>query len=149
MKSIAEIISPILRESGLEEGVRLNLIKSRWDGLFREPLSHHLYPVSLKDGELLMNVDSPVWLQEVTLHKEEILKVLKPFNVKEIRFRHGRSGFRRQGNRERQEDKRLNKGLSPESLNFIDETIGPLEDSELKDAIRSAMEKSLSDNRVN
>lgn len=147
MKSLGDIISPILRESGLEEGVRFNLIMGRWDGLFREPLSLHLYPVSLKNGELLMNVDSTAWLQEVTLHREEMLEVLKPFNVKEIRFRLGRSGFRRQGNKGKQEQKG-NKGLAPESLNFIDETIGLLNDSELKETIRSAMEKSLSCNRL-
>lgn len=147
MKSLADIISPILRESGLEEGVRFSLLKNKWDDLFREPLSLHLYPVSLRDGELLVNVDSSVWLQEVTVHREEILKVLKPFNIREIRFRLGRSGFRRQGNKNKQ-GYRGNKGLAPESLDFIDETIGLLADSELKETIRSAMEKSLSGNRL-
>lgn len=147
MNRLADIISPILRESGLEEGVRFSLLKQRWDDLFREPLSLHLYPVSLRDGELLVNVDSSVWLQEVTVHKEEILSVLKPFCIKDIRFRLGRAGFRRQGSKDNQGHKG-NKRLAPESRRLIDETIGLLLDKDLKEAVRSAMEKSLLGNKL-
>lgn len=144
VKSLADIISPILRESGLEEGVRFNLIKHRWDELFREPLSLHLYPVNLKDGELLVNVDSPVWLQEVTIHKEELLNVLKPFCVRDIRFRLGRIGFRRENIRSKKKgDKGPKRELTPQFLRFINDTISPVKDDELKEAIRATMEKSL------
>lgn len=145
VKSLIEIISPILKESGLEEGMRLDIIRSKWDNLLREPLSIHLNPVSLRDGELLMSVDSPLWLQEVTLRKEEILKVLKPFNIRDIRFRLGRTGFRTHKDRSvKGHNKQPGKGLSPQSLRFIDEAVGAVEDEDLRKAIRAAIEKSLS-----
>lgn len=149
MKSLADIISPILRSSGLEEGVRFDLIKHRWDDLFREPLSLHLYPVSLRDGELLVNVDSSVWLNEVTIHKEELLNVLKPFCIKDIRFRLGRVGFRRENIRSKKGcDKETKRELTPQSLRFINDTISPVKDDDLREVIRATMEKSLSCNRL-
>lgn len=149
MKSLADIISPILRASGLEEGVRFDLIKHRWDDLFRKPLSLHLYPVSLRDGELLVNVDSSVWLQEVTIRKEELLNVLKPFCIKDIRFRLGRVGFRRENIRSKKgRDKETKRELTPQSLRFINDTISPVKDDDLREVIRATMEKSLSCNRL-
>ncbi|MFN3480450.1 MAG: DUF721 domain-containing protein [Thermodesulfovibrionales bacterium] len=141
MKSLADIISPILRKSGLEEGVRFSLLKNRWDELFREPLSLHLYPVSLKDGELLVNVDSSVWLQEVTVHKEELLNVLKPYCVKDIRFRLGKVFFR-QLHRKPVSDRGYERKLSSQHLSFIDEVVRSVTDNELRDAIRTTIEKS-------
>lgn len=144
VKSLADIISPILRDSGLEEGVRFNLLKDRWDELFREPLSLHLCPVNLKDGELLVNVDTPVWLQEVTIHKKELLNVLKPFCIRDIRFRLGRVGFRKGNIRSKKEqDKEPKRELTSQSLRFINNTISPIKDDELREAIRATMEKSL------
>lgn len=141
MKSLADIISPILRKSGLEEGVRFSLLKNRWDDLFREPLSLHLYPVSLRDGELLVNVDSSVWLQEVTVHKEELLNVLKPYYVKDIRFRLGKVFFR-QRYRKQGVDREYKRELSSQHLSFIDEVVRSITDNELRDTIRATIEKS-------
>lgn len=144
MKSLADIISPILRESGLEEGVRFNLLKKKWDGLFQEPLRLHLYPASLKEGELIVNVDSPIWLQEVTLQRENFLKALKPFGLKGIKFRLGRVSQTKKASRSVHEKGKRSKKLPQETLRFIDETIDQLKDIELKEIIRAAMEKSLS-----
>jgi hypothetical protein len=143
VKRLNEIISPILRESGLEEGVRLHLLKRKWKELFREPLSLHLYPSRLSGEELLVNVDSPVWLQEVSLHKEEILKVLEPFRIKEIRFRMGRVFHDKQ--KTANVSKVHKKPLSPQSISFIEEAIESIEDDELRAAIRATMERSLRD----
>lgn len=149
VKSLAEIISPILRQSGLEEGMRLDIMRRRWDELFREPLSLHLYPASLNDGELLINVDSPTWLQEVTIHKKEILNVLRPFCIKDIRFRLGRAGFRREKIRsEKGYDREPERELTPQSVRFINETISPVKDDDLREVIRATIEKSLSCNRL-
>lgn len=142
VKRVGEIISPILKKSGIEEGVRLDMIKARWDGLFNPPLSFHLYPFRLKDGVLLINVDSPVWLQEVSLHKEDFLKLLKPFGPKDVRFRLGRVRFRKQ-DPGRGNDKKFRKPLSPKTITYIDEAIAPVKDHELKEIIRHAMEMSL------
>ncbi len=143
MKRLSEVLSPILRESGLEEGIRLDLIKKRWDELFGPPLCLHLYPVSLRDGELIVNVDSPLWLQEVSLQKENILKNLTPFGVRDVRFRLGRV-FRGRKERQGKAEKGHKKILSPDSLRYIAEVVSPIKDHELKETIRTVMERSLS-----
>lgn len=143
MKRLSEIISPIIKESGLEEGIRLDIIKRRWNELFGPPLCLHLYPISMRDGELIVNVDSTLWLQEASLQKKNILKNLTPFGLKDVRFRLGRV-FRGREARQEKEEKGHKKPLSPDSLRYIAEVISPIKDYELKETIRTVMEKSFS-----
>jgi len=84
------LIDSIMKDLGLSEGVALSRIKSNWPELFQPPLVYHMSPSALREAELLLNVDSPEWLQQLSFYREEILKRLGPFGVKEVRFRLGR-----------------------------------------------------------
>jgi hypothetical protein len=89
VKRVGNLISPLVAGLGLEEAVRFERIKKEWSDIFREPLSLHTSPCSLKHGELLVTVDSPVWHQQLIFLKGEILKNVSPFGVKDVRFRVG------------------------------------------------------------
>ncbi len=144
VRTLADVLIPLLRESGLEEGMRFNMIKARWTELFREPLSLHMYPVSLRSGELLVDVDSPVWLQELTLHREKILDTLKVFGLENIRFRLGRVRiFCRGGSRTA--PARGKSKLSPQLKGFIDEVLSVIRNDELREVVRRTIEKSLAE----
>lgn len=144
MKRFAEIISPLLKELGLETGIRLELLKRRWDELLRPPLCLHLYPISIKDRELIVNVSSSMWLQEITLHKEDILILLKPFGLTDVRFRLGRVPRRHDLKAKKGDDKISKCTLSPQLLRYIEKTLEPVSDKELREVIRPVIEKSLS-----
>jgi predicted nucleic acid-binding Zn ribbon protein len=64
------------RELGLDSALRLHQVRDCWDNVFKGPLSLHSYPSSLRGESLLVNVDSPVWLQEINFLRAEILKKL-------------------------------------------------------------------------
>ncbi len=51
---------------------------------------HHMSPSLLARGELLLTVDSPVWLQELNFFRGDILRKLSSYGVSAIRFRIGR-----------------------------------------------------------
>ncbi|MCL0036771.1 DUF721 domain-containing protein [Thermodesulfovibrionales bacterium] len=70
----------------MEERVKLELMRKEWNNLFSGPLSVHTYPVELKDKELLINVDSPVWLGQLKFFKQDIIGKLHSYNIKEISF---------------------------------------------------------------
>ncbi len=90
MKSVGSLLSSIFKDLGIEDKIRLSSMQEEWHNLFNEPLSLHIYPVDIKNGELTINVDSPAWLGQLKFFKQDIIKKLHVYNIKEVRFKHGR-----------------------------------------------------------
>lgn len=141
MNRIGSLIAPFSKGLGLEEAVRLEQIKKEWTGLVGAPLSVHICPAGLKNGELLINADSPAWLQQVTFFKSEIIRKLTPFSVKEVRFRLGRI-MSKKPERVRVEQPQI-KSLSSEEKKHIDDAVSIIKDHELRECIRKTVEKSM------
>ncbi|RMG01780.1 MAG: DUF721 domain-containing protein, partial [Nitrospirae bacterium] len=90
MKSVGSGVLSIIRELGLEEELKLATIRTHFYDFVSPPLSDHLWPASLKRGELLVLVDSDVWLFEVRKYKSQFVQKLSSHGVREVRFRLGR-----------------------------------------------------------
>jgi hypothetical protein len=141
VKRLDELLSHLLPSLGIDEAVRLEGIRGEWTRLFGEPLSLHMWPIRLRGGELLTHVDSPLWLQQVSFFKTEILKKLLPFKVTEVRFRLGRIGhFKKMRTLPDQEPEEHS--LDRDSLLYIEETTKDITDQELRESIRKAMKRS-------
>lgn len=147
MKRIGNLISPLVTGLGLEEAVRFERIRKEWSNIFREPLSLHMSPCSLKQGELLITVDSPVWHQQLVYLKGEILKNISQFGVKDVRFRVGTVRMKTKDAPPHPQQKNI--PLDRVSLQQIEETVSELENGPLKESIRKTMERSLSAKKVN
>ena len=139
MKKTGAVLGPLLRNLGLENGVRLALIKNDWYEIFDEQITSQLFPVSFSDRELLLHVASPIWMQQCSFHKSEIIKKLSAYDVQNIRFRLGRIPQKKQ----RSSPPRRTLELSPENRSFITELLSDVSDENLKEAIKKALEKSL------
>jgi hypothetical protein len=142
VKRVGNLISPLVAGLGLEEAMRFERIKKEWSDIFREPLSLHMSPCSLKQGELLITVDSPVWHQQLIFLKSEILKNVGPFGVKEVRFRVGKVHTKTKDLPRPLQQKPPS--LDHASLQQIEETVSGLKEGPVKESIRKTMEKSLS-----
>jgi hypothetical protein len=135
----ASLLSPLLKRLGVDEAVRLQQIRNDWQTLFEKPLSSHMSPSRLFEGDLLLSVDSPAWLQQLGFCKKEILKKLSDYGVRDLRFRIGRVSTKN-----RQEDHpRKAVHLSPEETLFISDTVSDVGDELLRETIRKTIEKSL------
>jgi hypothetical protein len=140
VKRADSLLNPFIRELGIEDGVKLAEIRRNWYNLFDKPLSYHMSPFILSKGEILLNVDSPVWLQELTFYKEDIIKKMSSYGVKTVRFRLGRvstkvkSGIQGWKSRVKQ--------LTTEELSYIEETVSKINDEKLKETVQKAMKKS-------
>lgn len=139
MEKAGSLLGPLVKRLGIESGVRLSRIKNDWRTLFDKPLSLHMSPSKLTEGELLLNVDSPMWVQQLNFYKKEIAAKLTGYGVRGIRFRIGKVSP--VGSHE--EKGRKLPDLSSEDVLFIDRLIGTINDVELKNAVRGAVEKSL------
>jgi hypothetical protein len=146
VKRIGNLISPLVAGLGLEEAVRFEQIRKEWSDIFREPLSLHMFPCSLKHGELLITVDSPVWHQQLIFLKSEILKHVSPYGVKDVRFRIGKVQTKTKEMSRPPQQKAPS--LDRVSLQQIEETVSELKDGPVKESIRKTMEKSLSARKV-
>ncbi len=75
------------KEMGEEE------IRGVWSEAAGEAGARHSIPVSLSKKILKVHVDSPGWMQELTLQKRKVLKKLQSHfgkdKIQEIRFRIG------------------------------------------------------------
>jgi len=139
VKKTGAVLDSLLKNLGLESGVRLARIKQDWYKLFDEQITSHLFPVSFSDGELLFHVTSPIWMQQFSYHKSEIIRKLSTYGVQNIRFRLGRVPQKKP----EMTPLRKSPELTSENRLFISELLSDLNDENLKDAIKKAVEKSL------
>lgn len=141
MERADSLLAPIIKNIGIEERVKFAEIKKKWEIIFNKPLFYHMSPYTFSNGELLLNVDSPVWLQELKFYKEEILKKLHSYGVRTVRFRLGKVSPKENtvGEKKRQKDLSLN----AEELSFIEQTIASLDDEPLKAIVKTSIEKAI------
>jgi len=146
MRRADSLISTVIRELGIENGLRLAEIKKNWHVLFGEPLSCHMSPCMLSEGEILLNVDSPVWLQELNFYKEDILRKITSYGVRSVRFKLGRVSPKEKSKVKSQKSKV--KLLTPEELSYIRETVSQIGDEALREIVKRTIEKAITSNRT-
>ena len=91
IKPISEILARTIKKLGISARLRESEAASRFSEIVGEKISKHAEVESIKAGQLVVRVKSPVWRQELNFQKQEIIKSLnKAFGekiVKDIYFR--------------------------------------------------------------
>ncbi len=141
MEKAGSLLGPVVKRLGIESGVRLSQIKKDWHTLFEKPLSLHMYPSRLTEGELLLNVDSPIWIQQLNFFRKDILTKLSRYGVREIRFRIGKISLVKVCEEPRPKPSEL----SSEDASFIECLVDHISDVELKCGARSS--KKIAENK--
>jgi hypothetical protein len=103
-------------------------------------------PCTLSHGEILVNVDSPVWLQELQYYKKEILGKLRSYGIRSMRFKIGRVS-QDMSRTKRHEETRF-RVLTPEELSLVEDTVSQIDSEELRETVQKAMKRSLSARKV-
>jgi len=139
MKKAEAVLGPMLKRLGIESGVRLERIRTDWFSIFEADLSSHMYPASCADRELLLNVDSPVWMQQLTYYRKDIMRKLVPYGIAAVRFRVGKVQKKEQQHQGRKKVRQL----SADDISFASSVVSEITDEQLKESIRKAIERSL------
>lgn len=146
MKRVDSLLGHLIKNLDIEDGVRLAEIRKNWQSLFREPLPYHMAPSRLSGSDLLLNVDSPIWLQEMNIHREEILQKLTPFGVRSVKFRLGKVSTMTMSEVKSQKTKpRI---LNTEERSYIERTISQINDDRLKKTVKTAIERAISSGKT-
>jgi hypothetical protein len=146
VKKVGSLCGPFIRELGIQDAVRFAAVKRDWDTIFSQPLSEHMSPCTLSHGEILLNVDSPVWLQELQYYKKEILGKLRAYGITSMRFKIGRVS--RAISRKKRDKELKSKPLTPEEISLVEETAAHVDDKELRETLQRAMKRSLSSQKA-
>jgi len=143
LESINPLLDSMYRDLGISERIKLENLRRRWHDIFSEPLSLHTAPSDIKHGVLVIAVDSPTWLQHLKFMKKDIIGKLTTHGITDVRFRHGNiqaAGQRKPfDNTTPPEDFRE---LTSEDHYRIERAVEGVEDDELKETIKSVMEKA-------
>ena len=150
MENAGSILASIFKNIGMEDSLTLARLQREWTTLFDEPLSLHIYPASLNNGILVVNVDSPLWLQQLKFFKQAILKKLEAYKINTIDFRHGSANLSRRSHTGKhhgmstdEQTGHPQKALSEADVTWIDQTLATVNDPGLQDSIRNALQKAL------
>jgi len=150
VENAGSILASIFKNIGMEDSLTLSRLQREWATLFDEPLSLHIYPASLNNGVLVVNVDSPLWLQQLKFFKLAILKKFEGYRINTIDFRHGRtnpSRFKRTGNlsdmNNCEQTPQPERTLDDADVEWIAQTLATVNDPGLQDSIRNVLEKAL------
>ena len=150
MEKTGSILASIFKNIGMEDSLTLVYLQREWATLFDEPLALHIYPASLNSRILVVNVDSPLWLQQLKFFKPAILKKLEAYGIDTIEFRHGSTNLSHRNHTGKhcgmsagEQTGHPEKTLTEADMTWIDKTLATVDDPGLQDGIRNVLEKAL------
>ncbi len=77
MQPVGDLVGKVLGELGLDGVALAHRIGSEWPEIVGEKVAEHCRPLGLRAGVLEVQVDSPVWSQQLQLRKVELLGRLR------------------------------------------------------------------------
>lgn len=92
--SLNALVPGVMKGLGLEQRLQQSQVFYLWPEIVGKDIALHAQPVSLRNGQLVVAVDHPVWMQELSrYHKALILQKVQARvgakAVREICFRIG------------------------------------------------------------
>lgn len=76
MQDIKSVLDSFLRKTGLEKPVLQQKALVVWNEVVGDTVAKRTQPEEVKHGVLVVKVDTPVWRNELSLRKKEILERL-------------------------------------------------------------------------
>jgi len=138
---LAQTLGRILKSSGWEGRLSEYRIHGQWERTVGPGIAAHAQPLSLRGRKLTLSVDSPAWMQQLSLMKPEIIEKLNrnlgAGLVSDITLRIGELAPRGRPV-EKQPDR---PELDQEERAKIDQYVAGIHDEEIREALRRVIEK--------
>lgn len=83
MNSLEEVINDAMNHLGIKEKVKEQKLFTEWEDIVGEKLAEICLPKEIKNGIIFLECPSPVWMQELSFRRREIIKKInKKFNYR-------------------------------------------------------------------
>jgi len=143
IEKLSGTLQKIINARGLAARLGIYRILGQWEGMVGNVISRHAQPLSIRGKSLSVQVDSPVWMQQLSLLKPELIEkangVLGAGSIKEIMLV---LGDVRSAGKQKERAEPL-PPLNDEEQKLVEGVISEVADPEIKDALRKLMEKDL------
>ncbi len=143
MEKAGQVLGDILKKHAISKVSTLGRLADAWVGLLGPVISSHTYPSDLRDGILFLLVDSPVWMQQLSFLKVEMLEKLSGYGIADIMLRLGRVERRDRTVVKKLYVKRIKRVLSDPELQLIDNCVNGVENQDLKQHVERLIRKAL------
>lgn len=145
LSQIDGLLNSLFKDLGISERIKVETLRRQWRNIFDEPLSMHTAPLDMKGGKLVIAVDSPAWLQHLKFLKSEMAGKLERYGIKAVQLKLGsvraEENIRKQDRHASAEEFR---SLTDDDLAYIKQTVAGIDDMELRESVRRAMERASS-----
>lgn len=132
----------MLKAQGLESRLQEYRIFGQWEKAVGKVIARHAQPCSLRGKKMTLVVDSPAWMQQLSLLKPEIVeKVNRRLGHNAIRDIMLKLGEVAPGAGEASEDLPVRADLDRDEREKIEYALQGLHDPEIREAVRRVMEK--------
>ncbi len=141
---LSTTIDKILKARGMQSRLPEYRISSKWVNMVGSAIARHAQPRTLRGGKLLVIVDSPAWMQQLSLMKPEIIKKLNNNlgndTIRDITLKLGEIASLPAKFAEREQVPAI---ITQEEREMIAQSIHDVSDSEIREAIKRMIEKHL------
>jgi predicted nucleic acid-binding Zn ribbon protein len=141
---LAKTLDKILKARGMQARLHEYHIGNQWDRTVGPAIARHAQPQGLRAGKLSLVVDSPAWMQQLSLLKPELIEKLNRdlgrATVKDITLKLGEVA---PGNRISPEEELPRAALSAEEREKIEGYVKDIGEPSIRDAIRRLFERDL------
>jgi predicted nucleic acid-binding Zn ribbon protein len=83
----SQLVPQVMKKLGLEQRLQQSQVFFLWSEIVGSDIARHAQPVSLRNGLLVVTVDHPVWLQELSRYH-------KPLMLQKVQERIGKKAVR-------------------------------------------------------
>jgi len=83
----SQLVPQVMKKLGLEQRLQQSQVFFLWSEIVGSDIARHAQPVSLRNGLLVVTVDHPVWLQELSRYH-------KPLMLQKVQERVGKKAVR-------------------------------------------------------
>ncbi len=134
----------ILKACGMQARLHEYRLFTRWDRTVGPAIARHARPAGLRSGKLQVIVDSPAWMQQLSLMKPEIIGKLHAIQgghaVRDITLKLGEvvapDGPEPEG-------KPVRYHLAADEKEKIERAVQSIDNEEIREALRSLLEKDV------
>jgi hypothetical protein len=142
-EKVSSLLKQMLEQPGIGEQITRHQAWLIWDQLVGEQIAARARPLKLRKGVLEVQVDHPVWMQQLQMLKPKILEKINAkipnAGITDIYLRQTRSAqtYKPQKNHQPAEPPSWTKiELTDAEKESIEEGLSPVENSELKHEMR-------------
>jgi predicted nucleic acid-binding Zn ribbon protein len=141
LDKLSDTLVKMLQARGMEGRLREYRVFGQWDRAVGAVIARHAQPFSLRGKKMTLIVDSPAWMQQLSLLKPEIIeKVNRRLGhnaIRDITLKLGEVVPRGEASEELSVPADLNR----DEREKIEHTLQEIPDAEIREAVRRVMEK--------